>query len=233
MSDPASAQDQAIAYYAQLIVLQYRQKPRAQATVEILVKQAIADMFSLALQTAFDLDTAVGAQLDILGKYIGVDRNSNTPASIDYFSYEGYTGGGSPNGYNDYTATTPNGFIYADYTGADLPTTAFTDIQYRFVLQLQIALNNFDGTLAYIQQFLADFFPGEIEVVDNLNMSITYNIQPGVTLPIPTSVLENFLPRPMGCGISINVISPGTTRITSDGSTRVTTDGSTRVTAIY
>lgn len=228
-----SAQDDAIDYYAGLLAIQWRTLPRATATMQILAKQAIADLFTAELQDAFDLNTAVGAQLDILGKYIGVSRNSNNGAGASFFTYEGYSGGGSPNGYNDYSSSTLNGFLFDSYDGSDLPTTAFNDTQYRFVLGLQIALNNFDGTLAYIQQFLHDFFPGEILVVDNLDMSLTYNVQPGVSLPIDASVLENFLPVPMGCGITINVVTSGATRITSDGSRRVTSDGSVRVTAVY
>lgn len=228
-----SALSDALDYYSNLLVLQYRTKPKAAATIQILVKQAIADLFTLDLQTAFDLNTAVGAQLDVLGKYIGVPRNSNTGAAPNYYGYADYAGGGSIFGLNDYSSGSPNGFVFDDYAGSSLPTTDFSDVQYRFVLFLQIALNNFDGTLAYIQQFLADFFPGQITVVDNLNMSLTYHVGGDLVLPIPGTVLQNFLPRPMGCGISVVIDEVSNTRITSDGATRVTTDGAIRKTVLY
>jgi hypothetical protein len=44
--------------------------------------------------------------------------------------------------------------VYDSVNEIDFPTTAFTDVQFLFVLQLQIALNHFDGTFSYIQSFL-------------------------------------------------------------------------------
>ncbi len=217
-------------YYAAKLPIQYRGLPKASATIAILVKQAVADFMAEDLAEAFNLDTAVGPQVDILAKYIGVPRRSNVPGTIAYFGYALVAGGGSVNGYNSVLVSALNGFIYDRVLEGSLPLTDFTDLQFLFALKLQIALNRFDGTLAYIQQFLAEFFPDQIWVVDNLNMSLTYNVVAGL-LPIPTTILANFLPRPMGCGITINVLPVTYTRVTSDGYTRVTSDGFTRVTS--
>ena len=228
MSLPAYTLQDVTNYYAGLLALQYRGKPKAAATIQILVKQAVADFFAAQIQEAFNLDTAVGAQLDVIAKYIGVNRNSNTPVSVQFFTFADATGSAGGNGYNDTQAASLNAFIYEDANGAGGPTTAFSDIQFRFILKLQIALNHFDGTFRYIGNFLATYFPGQITVTDNLNMTLTYTVQPG--LPISNTVLANFLPRPLGVGITVT--SPGSfpSRVTTDGSTRVTTDGSTRVT---
>lgn len=67
-----------IDYYANLLILQYIGKPRAYATVEASVTPFIMDQLPIAVQNAFGIDTAVGVQLDILGKYIGVSRNGYT-----------------------------------------------------------------------------------------------------------------------------------------------------------
>ena len=218
----------AIAYYTNALALQYRTLPKASASISILVKQAIADLFAQTVEECYDLATATGVQLDTIAKYIGVSRNSNVAASVNFFGYQiANGGGGSAYGYNSVLSAL-NGYIYDSVVNANLPTTAFTDIQFRFILQLQIALNHFDGTLAYIQQFLYDYFPGQIDVVDNLNMSLTYYVL--VPLPISNTTLQNFLPCPMGCGISVVNGTPGATRITTDGATRVTSGGATRVT---
>lgn len=63
-----------IDYYANLLILQYRDKPKALATVKALAGLALADKIAVELQDAFNLDTAVGKQLDTLGKYVGVTR---------------------------------------------------------------------------------------------------------------------------------------------------------------
>lgn len=64
-----------IAYYVDLIILQYKEKPKARGTVDFLVSMPIANQIYTATQNAFDLETAVGVQLDTLGKYVGASRN--------------------------------------------------------------------------------------------------------------------------------------------------------------
>lgn len=67
--------EEQLQYYADLLIIQYRGKPKAQAMVQALAREALCDNLALAVQNAFGLDGAVGAQLDIVGKYAGVVRN--------------------------------------------------------------------------------------------------------------------------------------------------------------
>lgn len=73
MATKASSQD-IKDYYANLLIIQYRNLPNARGTIESLVGESYADGISLDVLNAFDLETAVGQQLDILGKYIGLSR---------------------------------------------------------------------------------------------------------------------------------------------------------------
>lgn len=66
-----------IDYYANLLILQYAKAPRAYATIQALVKPVIMDQLPVAVQNAFGVDTAVGKQLDVIGKYMGVTRYGN------------------------------------------------------------------------------------------------------------------------------------------------------------
>jgi hypothetical protein len=68
---------QLIDYYADLLVLQYRQKPNAYAMIQTLVKPVIMDQLAIQVQDAFNIETAIGVQLDVLGKYTGVTRTGN------------------------------------------------------------------------------------------------------------------------------------------------------------
>lgn len=63
-----------INYYANLLILQYRSKPKAYATVQTLVTPVVMDQLPDAVQNAFELESAVGVQLDVIGKYAGVNR---------------------------------------------------------------------------------------------------------------------------------------------------------------
>ena len=65
---------QIINFYANLLILQYQGKPKAFATIQSTAAPLVMDQLPLAVQDAFDIDTAVGVQLDVLGKYVGASR---------------------------------------------------------------------------------------------------------------------------------------------------------------
>ncbi len=64
-----------VRYYSKLLILQYLQKPKARATVEGVVTPVIMDQLPTKIQGAFALESAVGVQLDVIGKYVGVTRD--------------------------------------------------------------------------------------------------------------------------------------------------------------
>lgn len=66
-------------YYADLLISQYKDKPNAYAMIKAIVDMAIMDLLPVDMRDAFDIDTAIGAQLDLLGKYQGIDRYSFGP----------------------------------------------------------------------------------------------------------------------------------------------------------
>lgn len=71
------------AYLANLLIMQYHNKPKAIATIQALGKMFPVELI-LAVRDGFSLETAVGAQLDILAKYLGADRYFvNTSGALD------------------------------------------------------------------------------------------------------------------------------------------------------
>jgi len=62
-------------YYADLLIVQYRGKPKARSMIGAIVDQMLMNQLPDRLESAFDLETAVGKQLDILGSRLGVTRN--------------------------------------------------------------------------------------------------------------------------------------------------------------
>lgn len=76
------------AYYANLLIIEYIGQPKAYATVLAQVTPALMDQMPDAVQNAFSVDTAVGVQLDVIGKYVGVTRvnypsSTSVPISLD------------------------------------------------------------------------------------------------------------------------------------------------------
>ena len=74
-------------YYEDLLILQYKTQPKARGTVGALVSNGPAnnDIVNLVIN-GYDIDTGVGKQLDVLGKYIGLNRNVkekiNSPETV-------------------------------------------------------------------------------------------------------------------------------------------------------
>lgn len=62
-------------YYANLLIVQYLGKAKAYATIQALVTMVIMNQLPDQVQNAYDIGTAVGVQLDVLGKYAGVVRS--------------------------------------------------------------------------------------------------------------------------------------------------------------
>jgi hypothetical protein len=73
-----SSSNDVVDRYKDLLILQYRQKTRARATVDLFVRSIVSDLFSMQVQDSFNFDYAIGIQLDLLGKYIGVERRVKT-----------------------------------------------------------------------------------------------------------------------------------------------------------
>ncbi len=75
--------DDLIAYYEDLLILQYSSLPRATATVAAYVKQVIADQIAAQVRDGFSITTipglqpgdAEGVQLNAVASYRGVVRN--------------------------------------------------------------------------------------------------------------------------------------------------------------
>lgn len=70
--------DDIVEYYKNLLIIQYSRKTKARATIDALVRPVVMDQIPIQVQDAFNIDTAVGVQLDVLGKYTGVSRFSRT-----------------------------------------------------------------------------------------------------------------------------------------------------------
>ena len=67
-----------INYYADLLILQYKGKPKAYAMIQTLVTPVIMDQLPTQVENAFNVlgsQIAQGVQLDVIGKYAGASRS--------------------------------------------------------------------------------------------------------------------------------------------------------------
>jgi hypothetical protein len=190
-------------YYVDLLILQYRLKPAARATVAAFVRQVVADNAALILSSAFDLDTATGRQLDIIAKYIGVPREYNYLASRDYFCFADADDITHENGFADYLDPMANQHaIFYQYGYRDQSAGTLTDAQLLLLIKLKIVRNKSDSTLAGIMADMNRVFKGVVDVVDNRDMTLVFKVDSAL-VDVPLELIEPLLPRPAGVGIGV------------------------------
>lgn len=96
------------------------------------------------------IDTAVGAQLDIIGEIVGQPRELIDTALLTYFAYLGYPDAQSFGDLN-------NSAVGGPYRGVDDPiagNTLLTDDQYRLFIKAKIIKNNTNATPNQILEFI-------------------------------------------------------------------------------
>lgn len=153
----------------------------------------------------FDLDTAVGAQLDVIGEWVGVTRRLDTPITDVYFALDG---DGSL-GFDRGVWLGPGG----DATGVNM----LDDETYRLLLRLKIAANSWDGTLAGSQAINAALSSANAYVFlqDNFDMSMTIGLSGKIPSALFVAILKqaNTWLRPAAvklAGVNVTSVDGGT-----------------------
>lgn len=197
-----------VAYYVNLLVIQYKTLPNAQGTIAALASEAVASQIYSQVLNGFNVQTAIGKQLDLIGEYVGAQRvvPDFTPAAI-YFAFPPYAGPTPPDvGFALYADTTDPPDLWREYTTTDTAYT-LTDGQMRALIQYLIAVHNSDHTLNSIDLILQQFFGNYVLLIDNENMTITYqhdSADPNLLFSIIDFL--GFLPHPAGVGIIVTTI---------------------------
>lgn len=144
-----------ISQYLTLIPRENRSKPKFVATVSATV-QPLADIAAVAagLTAAFDLDNAVGAQLDAVGEWVGRSRAIETPLEGVYFSLD-IAGLGLDEGWLQGQFDPDTGLV------------SLGDEQYRTLIRAKIAANHWDGSIPDAYRLLSLVFPDHVPVISD------------------------------------------------------------------
>lgn len=191
--------------YANLLISQYRNKTKARATIELMAESFSCDGLLLTLAEAFNIETAVGAQLDIIGKIVGVERNIyGLDLTHTFFEFTSYTG--TPVGVDlqRYADATPGPEIMLRYRS----TTAYTmsDLEMRALIKLKIIYNTTRQSLKNLTDALYSAFTTGITVTDNLDMTVDFDVTTDYAKVMLVADWLGFVPKPMGVAYTINYI---------------------------
>jgi len=199
--------EQLVAYYQNLLIIQYKNKPKAIATVGLLSRQVIADLIYSQVQDGFDLPTATGKQLEIIGSYVGVYRTlaGFAPSAISYLQLPDYADGPTGfGGFADYSDVTDPVNFWKLYSS--IPTAyVMSDGQMSQLIAYVIAVHISDHSNASIDVILQRFFGIYATLTDNGDMTMTYT-HDATNDPNLLFAIVNFLellPQPAGVTVVV------------------------------
>lgn len=202
--------------YTALLIKQYWEKPKAFAEIELNASTWDKVRALLAsLDNAFDLDSAVGAQLNVLGRIVGIPREVPDVIAKTYFGFSI-----NPNslGFADKFDALRVGGPFFDRFSSPYTAQQLNDSDYRFFIRVKVALNWASGFVSSderisIQDVILAAFDGRAYVVDNLNMTLTIYVSPVVSLDRLRLIRQlNLLPKPQGVRYKVVVqAEPGAT----------------------
>lgn len=190
-----------VSKYVGLITSEHADKPKFSAMVAAVAQCFVDQQNALGdFIPAFDLDQAVGDQLDILGLWVGITRRVNTPLVGVYFSFD----------------ITGVGFDQGVWQGPFDPSTGVTlldDDTFRVLIRAKIGANHWDGTLGSSAAILDQIFGNgtHVFIQDNQDMSMTI----GISGTIPSAVLlallkGGYIPlRPEGVLVNEYIVTSG------------------------
>jgi hypothetical protein len=196
-----------LSYYSELLIVQYVSLPNAIGTIQAYVGALVQNQITTQVQEAFELATASGAQLTILGTYRGIPRQLFGLPSGNYWSLVPYNDP-SPDsyyGWATYAGSAPN-WLWLQYD--DVTTAVLTDPQMRRMIQFKALLDSSPLTLGALDAILYTTFGIYVNLVDNGNMTMTYqhqSIDPDPDDLWGAVVLAQILPN--SCGVLANVVS--------------------------
>lgn len=161
-------QQQLMQAYSDLLIVQYHGLPKATATIQMHIKVLSANMLLWKIRDAFDVDTSVGTQLEILGKWVGVDKFFRGQSFTDDFylaffdendlTQPNFNQGGLRNENN---IRNEDGYLLT-YDDVKSVTNALSDEDYRWLIKLKIIKNNYVMTCKNIDDAINNLFGSEV-----------------------------------------------------------------------
>jgi hypothetical protein len=179
--------------YTALITSEHKNQPNFAAWVGLLSK-ALGDISDtiLSITSAFSVDSAVGVQLDAVGKWVGIDRNQYINSTGVFFSWN----------------TTGLGWNEANWLGPYDATTVLVtldDTTYRILIKAKIGSNYWLGTQEGLTSIGVDALTDmgvSVTILDNLDMTTRAWVV-GSPTPVLLDLIKRGITPPKAAGVKI------------------------------
>lgn len=182
--------------YLNLLIYQYRGKPKASAEISTIVKEfgSIYELYN-SFETEFNLDTARGAQLDIIGRIVGLLRTVPELAPRDYFGFDGDDTTHPYDELFDRIVTYP----FRELGSAEYADYQLEDNEYRGFLKAKISKNFLKSDIVSMNEIVMFLFNDLAEVVDNKDMTLDLYIDATIDPSLVRTIKQlDLLPKPQG-----------------------------------
>lgn len=186
------------AQYLDLITHEHATRPRFNALVASTAQNANDHRaYYNRLQTTFDVDTAVGAQLDAIGLWVGLSRRVKVPIVDVFFAWD------------DAANPTKTGWNYGIWVGryeSRLKVELLPDDVFRRMIRAKIKANQWDGSREGLYRIFEIGFGGQgltLAIIDNQDMTFTLQINGTASAIDKALIISGYLPiRPAGVAIT-------------------------------
>jgi len=168
--------------YTSLVTSEHNKRPNFMAMIQQDV-QAYVDNINLLrnFSNLFDIDQAVGQQLDMIGVWVGISRNIAVPLTGVYFAFN----------------TALVGFNQGALLGIGNATSGLTvlgDLDYLLLLKAKIAANHWDGTIPGAYKIWGIVFanqPFTLMIQDGQDMTMAIIVVGTINTAVTLSLIIN------------------------------------------
>ena len=204
-------------YFADLLIIQYRGAKRNRDFIKFLVDLIFANNLAMEIKDkTVNIEESIGAQLDVVGKWVGVDRYYTGELwTHPYLSFVNYSNirtgvyGQYQGGFSSYTTFEDNdgGFLtYKTWQAIRSQVNAIGDEYFRALIKLKVIKNSINHTCKNIDDAIWEWSEGHVYTTWN-TMEITYHYDSLYKDLINLAKDKNCLLKPTGCTLILEEIS--------------------------
>ena len=201
-------------YFCNLLIAEYRTSEKNRQMIALLFDLVFCGETLLKIKDeCLNVEKSVGKQLDIIGEWVGVDRNYDNSVIWDrsYFSFIDWQNMPNPlyqGGLSNYkNFEYLDGFTMTWKHLQDLKKASYQlgDNYFRQLIKLKIIKNSIKFTKKNIDDAIYTWSGGQVYTTWN-TMQITYNHNLQSSMLIGLAKVKKCLPCPLGCELVTNLI---------------------------
>lgn len=200
-------------WFKDLIIIQYRQSGKNRALIDLLIELVFANNLILQIRDlCLSVENSIGAQLDVVGKWVGLDRYYNgidlwehNYLSFPYYTtiqddtYDDLQGGFST--YHNFADNDGGFLMYRNWQDVRTRVNQMGDEFFRRLIKLRIIKNSINCTCKNIDEAIWKWSEGNVYTTWENAMEVTYNYDKSYRKTMQLAEYKDVLPAPTGCKI--------------------------------